>query len=52
MKKIKDKLKQFNIKDPKYHEKTKHTDIKYNFVMDMVARKKMNILFQGNEMIQ
>ena len=32
-------------KDPKYHSKTKHIDIKYNFVKDMVAHKKVNIKY-------
>ena len=30
-------------KDPKYHSRTKHIDIKYNFVRDMVAHKEVNI---------
>lgn len=25
------------MKDPKYHSKTKHIDIKYNFIRDIVA---------------
>ena len=32
-------------KDPKYHGKTKHIDIKYNFVKDMVAHKKVNMKY-------
>ena len=32
-------------KDPKYHSKTKHIDIKYNFVKDMVAHKKVNMKY-------
>ena len=31
--------------DPKYHSKTKHIDIKYNFVKDMVAHKKVNMKY-------
>ena len=39
-------------KDPKYHEKTKHIDIKYNFVRDMVAHKKVNMKYiSTHEMI-
>ena len=30
-------------KDPKFHAKTIHIDIKYNFVKDMVVRKKVNV---------
>ena len=30
-------------KDPKYHSKTKHIDIKYNFVRDYIAQKKVSI---------
>ena len=33
------------IKDPKFHVKTKHIDIKYNFVKDMVARKEVNVKY-------
>ena len=32
-------------KDPKYHGKTKHIDIKYNYVKDMVARKEVNVKY-------
>ena len=32
-------------KDSKYHSKTKHIDIKYNFVRDMVAQKEVNIQY-------
>ena len=32
-------------KDPKYHGKTKHIDIKYNFVRDMVAHNKVNMKY-------
>ena len=32
-------------KDPMFHAKTKHIDIKYNFVKDMVARKKVNVKY-------
>jgi transposase InsO family protein len=32
-------------KDPKYHGKTKHIDIKYNFVRDMVAQKEVNMKY-------
>ena len=30
-------------KDPKFHAKTIHIDIKYKFVKDMVVRKKVNV---------
>lgn len=30
-------------KDLKYHEKTKHVDIKFNFVKDMVVYKEVNM---------
>ncbi|OIT35612.1 retrovirus-related pol polyprotein from transposon tnt 1-94, partial [Nicotiana attenuata] len=32
-------------KDPKYHSKTKHIDIKYNFVRDMVASGEINLQY-------
>ena len=32
-------------KDPKYHGKTKHIDIKYNFVRDMVVQKEVNVKY-------
>ena len=32
-------------KDSKYHSKTKHIDIKYNFVRDMVAQKEVSIQY-------
>ena len=32
-------------KDPKYHNKTKRINIKYNFVKDMVAHKKVNMKY-------
>ena len=32
-------------KDPKYHGKTKHIDIKYNFVKDMVSQKEVHIKY-------
>ena len=32
-------------KDSKYHSKTKHSDIKYNFVRDMVAQKEVSIQY-------
>ena len=32
-------------KDPKFHAKTKHIDIKYNFVKDMVTRKEVNMKY-------
>ncbi len=32
-------------KDPKYHEKTKHIDIRYKFVKDMVAHKEVNMKY-------
>jgi hypothetical protein len=28
-------------KDPKYHGRTKHIDIRYHYIRDMVAQKKM-----------
>ena len=30
-------------KDPKFHAKTKHIDIKYNFIKYMVARKEVSV---------
>ena len=30
-------------KDPKFHSKTKHIDIKYHYVKDMVARGEVNL---------
>ena len=32
-------------KDSKFHAKTKHINIKYNFVKDMVARKEVNVKY-------
>ncbi len=32
-------------KDPKYHGKTKHIDIKYNFARDMAAKKEVNMKY-------
>ena len=32
-------------KDPKFHAKTKHIDIKYNFVKVIVARKEVNVQY-------
>lgn len=32
-------------KDPKYHSKTKHIDIKYNFVRDIVASGEINLQY-------
>ena len=32
-------------KDSKYHSKTKHIDIKYNFMRDIVAQKEANIQY-------
>lgn len=32
-------------KDPKYHSKTKHIDIKYNFVRDIVANKEITLQY-------
>ena len=32
-------------KDPKYHGKRKHIDIKYNFVRDMVVQKEVNVKY-------
>lgn len=31
------------MKDPKYHSKTKHIDIKYNFVRDYIAQKVVTV---------
>jgi len=33
------------MKDPKYHSKTKHIDIKYNFVRDIVASGEINLQY-------
>ena len=33
------------IKDPKFHAKTKHIDIKYNFIKDMVTRKEVKVKY-------
>ncbi|XP_054797612.1 secreted RxLR effector protein 161-like [Prosopis cineraria] len=32
-------------KDPKYHSKTKHVDIKYNFVRDYIAQKVITVQY-------
>ena len=32
-------------KDPKFHSKTKHIDIKYHYVKDMVARGEVNLKY-------
>lgn len=32
-------------KDPKYYGKTKHIDMKYNFVRDLIVQKKMNVKY-------
>ncbi|OIT32280.1 retrovirus-related pol polyprotein from transposon tnt 1-94 [Nicotiana attenuata] len=32
-------------KDPKYHSKTKHIDIKYSFVRDMLASGEINLQY-------
>ena len=32
-------------KDPTYHDKTKHINLKYNFVKDMVAFKEVNMKY-------
>ncbi|OIT31314.1 retrovirus-related pol polyprotein from transposon tnt 1-94 [Nicotiana attenuata] len=32
-------------KDPKFHCKTKHIDIKYNYARDMVRRKVVNVKY-------
>ncbi|OIT26191.1 retrovirus-related pol polyprotein from transposon tnt 1-94, partial [Nicotiana attenuata] len=32
-------------KDPKYHSKTKHIDIKYNFVRDIVKSEEVNLQY-------
>ncbi|XP_075098864.1 secreted RxLR effector protein 161-like [Nicotiana tabacum] len=34
-----------STKDPKFHCKTKHIDIKYNYVRDMVRRKVVNVKY-------
>ena len=31
----------FLTKNPAYHSKTKHIDVQYNFVRDMIERKKV-----------
>lgn len=33
----------FATKDPKYHNKLKHIDIKYNYVIDVVTHKVINL---------
>ena len=33
------------IKDPKFHSKTKHIDIKYHYVKDIVARGEVNLKY-------
>ena len=32
-------------KDPKFHSKTKHIDIKYHYVKDMITRGEMNLKY-------
>ena len=32
-------------KDPKYHSHTKHIDVKYNFVRDIIAQKKVRVQY-------
>jgi hypothetical protein len=34
----------FMVKKPTYHSKTKHTDIQYHFVRDMVEEKKVLLM--------
>ncbi|OIT36922.1 retrovirus-related pol polyprotein from transposon tnt 1-94, partial [Nicotiana attenuata] len=34
-----------STKDPKFHCKTKHIDIKYNYARDMVRRKVVNVKY-------
>ncbi|OIT30600.1 retrovirus-related pol polyprotein from transposon tnt 1-94, partial [Nicotiana attenuata] len=34
-----------SIKDPKFYRKTKHIDIKYNYMRDMVKRKVVNVMY-------
>ena len=38
-------------KDPKFHAKTKHIDIKLNFVKDMMARKEVNVKYIATQEI-
>ena len=39
-------------KDPKFHAKTKHIYIKFNFVKDMVTRKEVNVMYiETQEMV-
>ena len=33
------------IKDPKFHAKTKHIDITYNFIKDMVTQKEVKVKY-------
>ena len=32
-------------KDPKYHSCTKHIDLKYNFVRDIIAQEKVRVQY-------
>ena len=32
-------------KDPKYHSKTKHIDIKFNFIRDIVQQNEVNLKY-------
>ena len=32
-------------KDPKYHSHTKHIDVKYNFVRDIIAQEKLRVQY-------
>ena len=32
-------------KDPKYHEKTKHIDTRFNYVRDLTAQKEPNMVY-------
>lgn len=38
-------------KDSKYYEKTKHVDIKFNFVKNMVAHKEVNMKYISTQKI-
>ena len=34
-------------KDPKYHSRTKHIDVKYNFVRDIIAQEKVRVQYNS-----
>ncbi|OIT38988.1 retrovirus-related pol polyprotein from transposon tnt 1-94 [Nicotiana attenuata] len=38
-----------STKDPKFHCKTKHLDIKYNYARDMVRRKVVNVKYMSTK---